>query len=91
MQTVGNVVNAINRLGVTAGLNITASINSTGDGILLTDTGGGSTPMTAAEGELGHGRRFEPAANGQRQHHRRRPMTTSRYFFFQPLQQRFAR
>ncbi len=51
MQTVGDVVNAINRLGVTAGLNITASIDSTGDGILLTDTGGGSTPMTAAEGD----------------------------------------
>ncbi len=50
MQTVGNVVNAINRLGL-GGLEITASLNRTGDGILLTDTAGGSGTMSVAEGD----------------------------------------
>ena len=43
MQTVGDVINAINNLG----LGIQASINSTGDGILLTDSAG---MMSVAEG-----------------------------------------
>ena len=50
MQTVGDVVNAINQLGVGTGLGIAASINATGDGILLSDTAGGSGTLTVAEG-----------------------------------------
>lgn len=50
MQTVGDVVNAINKLGVGTGLDITASINATGDGILLTDTAGGGGALTVAAG-----------------------------------------
>jgi flagellar hook-associated protein 2 len=50
MQTVGDVVNAINQLNVGTNLDITASINATGDGILLTDSSGGSGKLTVAEG-----------------------------------------
>jgi flagellar hook-associated protein 2 len=46
MQTVGDVVTAINKLG----LGITASVNATGDGILLTDTSQGTGTTTVAEG-----------------------------------------
>ena len=46
MQTVGDVVNAINR----SRLSFQAGINTTGDGILLTDTGGGSGTLSVSEG-----------------------------------------
>ena len=46
MQTVGDVVNAVNRLN----MGVQASIDSTGDGILLTDTNNGSDSLTVAEG-----------------------------------------
>ena len=46
MQTVGDVVNAINRNAT----GVVASINSTGDGILLTDTANGSGKLLVTEG-----------------------------------------
>ncbi len=45
MQTVGDVIQAINRLG----LNVQAEINPTGDGIQLVDTGGGTGQLQVAE------------------------------------------
>ena len=45
-QTVGDVVNAINRNAT----GIVASINSTGDGILLTDTANGNGKLSVTEG-----------------------------------------
>ena len=42
-KTVGDVINAINTAG---GSKLTASINSAGNGITLTDTSGGSGPLT---------------------------------------------
>ena len=45
MQTVGDVINAINLLG----LSFQASINTTGDGILLTDTGGGNGTLSVSK------------------------------------------
>lgn len=48
-QTVGDVLSAINA----ASVGVTASINTTGDGILLTDTSGGGGSLTVAE--LGSG------------------------------------
>ena len=49
MQTVGDVINAINSLSAN-NLDIQAGINSTGDGILLTDSSGGSGTLGVAEG-----------------------------------------
>ena len=46
MQTIGDVINAINR--GTSGVH--ASINSTGDGIVLTDTAGGAGTLSVKEG-----------------------------------------
>jgi flagellar hook-associated protein 2 len=46
MQTIGDVINAINRN--TAG--VFAAINSTGDGIVLTDTANGSGTLNVTEG-----------------------------------------
>ena len=46
MQTIGDVINAINRN--TTGVH--AAINSTGDGIVLTDTAGGAGTLSVAEG-----------------------------------------
>jgi flagellar hook-associated protein 2 len=46
MQTVGDVIDAINR-GTTG---IHADVNAAGDGILLTDTAGGSGTLAVAEG-----------------------------------------
>jgi flagellar hook-associated protein 2 len=45
IQTVGDVIQAINRLG----LNVQAAINPTGDGIELLDTGGGTRQLQVAE------------------------------------------
>jgi flagellar hook-associated protein 2 len=45
MQTVGDVIQAVNRLG----LNVQAEINPTGDGIQLVDTGGGTGQLQVAE------------------------------------------
>ena len=74
MQTVGDVVNAINRLGVRAGLGISAGLNTTGDGILLTDSAGGSGTIgsrgdstTAADlNLLGHHGHAGPPSTAQR-------------------------
>jgi flagellar hook-associated protein 2 len=44
-QTIGDVINALN----TSGLHIQASINSDGDGIQVTDTGGGGAQLSIAE------------------------------------------
>ncbi|TWT42697.1 flagellar filament capping protein FliD [Botrimarina hoheduenensis] len=44
-ETVGDVIDAINALN----LNVRAEINSSGDGILLTDTAGGSGSFTVVE------------------------------------------
>ena len=49
MQTVGDVMQAINRLD----LSVQAKINPTGDGIELVDTGGGSVKLQVAEGGSG--------------------------------------
>ncbi len=46
MQTIGDVINAINRN--TTGVH--AAINSTGDGIVLTDTAGGAGTLSVTEG-----------------------------------------
>ncbi len=46
-QTIGDVINLINRN--TTGVH--AAINSTGDGIVLTDTAGGSGTLSVAEGD----------------------------------------
>ena len=46
VQTVGDVLDTINR----SGASVTAAINSTGDGILLTDTAGGTGTLSVAEG-----------------------------------------
>lgn len=46
MQTVGDVINAINLQAK----GVQAEINSTGDGILLTDTAGGSGKLAVVEG-----------------------------------------
>lgn len=45
IQTVGDVINAIN----TSGVGVSASINANGDGILLTDTAGGAGTMQVAD------------------------------------------
>jgi flagellar hook-associated protein 2 len=45
MQTVGEVIQAINQLG----LSVQAEINPTGDGIQLVDTGGGTGQLQVAE------------------------------------------
>lgn len=45
INTVGDVINQIN----SSGLGVTASINQNGDGILLTDTAQGGTPMKVQE------------------------------------------
>src|SRR5208282_2353728 len=45
--TIGDVLGAINATG----LGVTASINSTGDGILLTDTAGGGSKLTVKNTE----------------------------------------
>jgi flagellar hook-associated protein 2 len=45
IKTVGDVLQAIN----SAAIGVTASINATGDGILLTDTAAGSSPLTVTE------------------------------------------
>ena len=45
ITTVGDVINQIN----SSGLAVTASVNQTGDGILLTDTGSGSSAMQVQE------------------------------------------
>ncbi len=47
MQTIGDVINAINR-GTTG---VLATINSTGDGIVLTDTASGSGTLSVSEGD----------------------------------------
>ena len=47
MQTIGDVINAINRN--TSGVH--AAINSTGDGIVLTDTANGSGTLSVTEGD----------------------------------------
>jgi len=47
--TIGDVIQEIN----SRGLNVTASVNATGDGILLTDTGGGAGLLTVAEEDNG--------------------------------------
>lgn len=44
-ETVGDVIERINTLSV----GVTASINSTGDGLLLTDTAGGAGTLTVSE------------------------------------------
>ncbi len=44
-QTIGDVINALN----SSGLHILAGINSTGDGIQVTDTGGGTGQLTIAD------------------------------------------
>lgn len=44
-ETVGDVIDAINALSI----GVTASLNETGDGILLTDTAGGAGALTVAE------------------------------------------
>ncbi|HEX5104732.1 MAG TPA: flagellar filament capping protein FliD, partial [Pirellulaceae bacterium] len=49
-QTVGDVIDAINSLNA----GVTASINASGDGILLTDTAGGSGKLTVSD--VGAGR-----------------------------------
>ncbi len=46
MSTVGDVIDAINRLGI----NVAAEVNATGDGILLRDTGGGAGTLAVSEG-----------------------------------------
>ncbi|MGA2034514.1 MAG: flagellar filament capping protein FliD [Thermoguttaceae bacterium] len=46
MQTVGDVLDAINRLP----LGVRAELNATGDGILLEDTAGGKGALTVTEG-----------------------------------------
>ena len=46
MQTIGDVIDAINRS--TSGVH--AAINSTGDGIVLTDTANGSGTLSVTEG-----------------------------------------
>jgi flagellar hook-associated protein 2 len=45
MQTVGDVIQAVNRLG----LSVQAEVNPTGDGIELVDTGGGTGKLQVAE------------------------------------------
>ncbi len=45
-MTVGDLIDKINTL---ANINVTASINTTGDGILLTDSAGGSGTLTVRE------------------------------------------
>jgi flagellar hook-associated protein 2 len=45
IKTVGDLVRAVNRLGLTA----QAELNATGDGILLNDTSGGGGMLTVAE------------------------------------------
>lgn len=45
IQTVGDVINAIN----TSGVGVSASINANGDGVLLTDTAGGGGTMQVAD------------------------------------------
>ena len=47
MQTIGNVINAINR-GTTG---VHAAVNSTGDGIVLEDTAKGSGTLSVKEGD----------------------------------------
>ena len=49
MTTIGDVINAINRS--TTG--VVASINSTGDGIVLEDTAGGSGTLSVTDGDSG--------------------------------------
>lgn len=49
IQTVGDVVNAINRTS----LKVRAEINDTGDGIRIRDTGGGANELTIAESGSG--------------------------------------
>lgn len=44
-NTIGDVIHAINAKGI----GVTASINSTGDGLLLTDTAGGSSKLTVKD------------------------------------------
>ena len=46
MQTVGNVINAINLNGK----GVQAEVNSTGDGILLTDTADGTGELSVTDG-----------------------------------------
>lgn len=46
ITTLGDVIKEINR----AGIGITASLNATGDGILMTDTAGGTGRMAVTEG-----------------------------------------
>ena len=48
-ETLGDVIDRINSASTNSVAGITASINSTGDGILLTDTAGGSGTLTVAE------------------------------------------
>lgn len=45
VKTVGDVIQAIN----TSGINVAASINSTGDGILLTDSAGGTNQLQVVD------------------------------------------
>ena len=48
-ETLGDVIDRINTASSNTSAGITASINSTGDGILLTDTAGGTGSLTVAE------------------------------------------